>query len=136
MVDEAIKFDENKVRLELLPTDAIEAVADVLTFGAKKYGDHNWEKGFDYTRVIGSLLRHVFAFAKGEDLDPESGKSHLAHAACNVLFLLTFTLRGTGRDDRPKGGRVDIQKAVEAKGLRFVDCAEGGDYGRLSGDKE
>lgn len=95
-----IKHDSNKTRLELLPFAALEAVGDVLAQGAKKYDDHNWRKGFTYSRLIGASLRHIFAFAKGEDKDPESGLSHLAHAACCILFLLEHTIEGLGQDNR------------------------------------
>lgn len=96
----AIKFDKDKIRFELLPSDVLEEVAKVFTFGATKYGDRNWEKGFNYTRIIGSLLRHVFAWTKGEDQDQESGLSHMAHAICCAMFLLAFKIRKTGVDDR------------------------------------
>jgi hypothetical protein len=36
------------------------------------------------------MIRHLFAFARGVDKDPETGLSHLAHLGCNVLFLLHF----------------------------------------------
>lgn len=99
---QAIKHDQGKSRIELLPFDALEEVAQVMTFGATKYGDRNWELGFKWTRLIGSTLRHLFAWSRGEDKDPESGLNHMAHAACNVLFLLTFVVRGVGDDDRAK----------------------------------
>lgn len=97
---EGLKFDEGKVRLDLLPFDALTEVAKVLTHGANKYGDRNWEKGMKWGRLLGAALRHLFAWARREDLDPETGLSHLAHAACSVLFLLTYTLRGIDGDDR------------------------------------
>lgn len=96
---EGKRFDGDKIRLELLPFDALEEVGKVLTFGAKKYGDRNWELGFNYSRVLGCLCRHVFAYARGEKIDSESGLSHMAHAACNVLMLLAFEKRGVGVDD-------------------------------------
>lgn len=99
----ADKFDQEKVRLDLLPFEAIEEVGKVMTFGAKKYTAHNWRGGIAYSRYIGATFRHLFAFAKGEDLDPESGLSHLAHAACCILFLLTFFLeKRHDLDDRYK----------------------------------
>lgn len=97
------KFDDGKADLSLLPPEALVAIAEVLTFGAKKYAPHNWRKGFKWTRLFASLVRHLFAWLRGEDLDPETGKSHLAHAGANVLFLLTFALTKTGTDDRFKG---------------------------------
>jgi hypothetical protein len=102
MSEGGIKYDGEKPRLDLLPTEALEEIAKVLTFGAKKYNDNNWRAGFKWTRVLGALLRHLFAWSRGEDLDPETGLSHMAHAGCNVLFLLTFVLTESGVDDRWK----------------------------------
>jgi hypothetical protein len=96
----AVKADGEKVRLELLPTEALEEIAKVLTFGAKKYDDNNWRKGFKWLRVIGATFRHLYAWVRGESKDPETGISHLAHAGCNILFLITFEKTGTGTDDR------------------------------------
>lgn len=97
---EGLKFDEAKVRLELLPLDALVEVGRVLTYGATKYGARNWEKGMAWGRLLGAAFRHLFAWARGEDNDPETGFSHLAHASCCVLFLLSYGLRGVGADDR------------------------------------
>lgn len=74
-------------------------VAKVMTFGAKKYNAHNWRGGFKYSRLIAAILRHVFAYNSGEKLDPETGLSHLAHAACGIMFLLEFEKTGAGEDD-------------------------------------
>lgn len=98
----ALKHDQEKIRLELLPTEALEEVARVLTFGALKYDDNNWRNGFNHSRLHGAILRHLSAWNKGEDLDPESGLPHIAHAACGTLFLLEHILKGLGKDDRYK----------------------------------
>lgn len=100
---QALKFDQEKVAVELLPMVALVEVSRVLTYGAKKYAVHNWRKGLLWSRLLGGALRHLFAWATGEDEDPETGISHLAHAACCVLFLLEFTKAGGGTDDRWKG---------------------------------
>lgn len=97
-----VKFDAGKPRMSLLPAHPLTEIAKVLTFGAQKYEAHNWRKGFDYSRVMDALQRHLHAWNEGEDIDPESGLSHLAHAGCNILFLLEFERRGTGNDDRFK----------------------------------
>ena len=88
----AVKHDTGKADWSLMPWEAVEEINKVLAFGAQKYAAHNWQQGtgFKYTRVLNSLLRHVFAYMRGEDLDPESGLSHMAHAGCNVLFLLHY----------------------------------------------
>lgn len=95
-----LKFDGDKPSLALLPVESLEEVGKVLTFGAKKYDAHNWRKGFVWSRLLSACLRHVFAFIRGEDKDPETGLSHLAHAACCLLFLISFTKTGAGTDDR------------------------------------
>lgn len=89
---EAVKFDEGKVDWTLVPFEALEDMAKVLTFGAKKYDSWNWTTGggFKWTRVLASCLRHIFAFMRGEDVDPESGISHISHAQCNLLFLAYY----------------------------------------------
>ena len=88
----AIRYDQGKADWSLMPWEAVEEINKVLEFGAKKYAAHNWQQGegFKYTRVLNSLLRHVFAYMRGEDSDPESGLSHMAHAGCNVLFILYY----------------------------------------------
>lgn len=88
----AVKYDSGKTDWSLMPFEAVEEINKVLEFGAKKYAAHNWTQGdgFRYTRVLSSLFRHLFAWGRGEDLDPESGLSHLAHAGCNIIFLIYY----------------------------------------------
>lgn len=88
----AIRHNQDKLRVDLIPTELIEEVARVLTFGAKKYSPNNW-KGFTKEQqgeILGSLLRHILEYQKGNRLDSESGLHHLAHAACNIAFILYF----------------------------------------------
>jgi hypothetical protein len=86
------KFDGDKPRMDLLLTGvphALEEVAAILTFGSKKYEAHSWKTVPNASdRYLAALMRHLVAHSKGEALDPESGYSHLSHAACNALFIL------------------------------------------------
>lgn len=101
-MDQAKKKDSGKIPLQLLPFDALTEIARVLQFGAQKYAARGWENGIEYDRCYGAALRHLFSWHQGEDNDPETGINHLAHAGCEVLFLLAFTLRGKVEfDDRP-----------------------------------
>lgn len=100
MSGNGIKYDAEKIRTDLVSSLAIEELAKVLTFGAKKYTAHNWRLGMSWSRLIGACLRHVYAFMRGEDRDPETGLSHLAHAMCCIMFLLEYQLTGNGSDDR------------------------------------
>ena len=98
----ALKFDNNKLPLHLLSTEAMNQTAAVLAFGAEKYAAHNWRKGFVWSRPLSAAMRHITAFNAGEDKDPESGLSHLAHAACCIMFLLEFEKTHKELDDRYK----------------------------------
>ena len=85
----------------------LSRVADVLQFGARKYGARNWEKGIAYSRCFSATIRHIFAsYIEDERDDPEAGISHMAHAACEILFLMTFETRGLAAfDDRPRAAK-------------------------------
>jgi hypothetical protein len=96
------KKDEGKPRWELVPYDAIRGIAEILTIGAQKYDARNWERGLNYGRVYGAILRHITAWWQGEDRDTESGKSHLDHALTELMFLSAYEKRGMKQfDDRP-----------------------------------
>jgi hypothetical protein len=85
---QGVKYDSDKPDWSLLPMDIIEDVVDVLTFGAKKYDRENWKKVPDlHNRYFAAAMRHLVAYQSGEEIDPESGKSHLAHAQCCLIFL-------------------------------------------------
>ena len=99
---EGRKDDTGKVRFDLLPPELLFAVANILTFGAKKYNDRNWEKGMSWGRVFGACMRHMWAWWSGEKADKETGYSHLWHAGCCIAFLIAYEARGVGEDDRNK----------------------------------
>lgn len=97
--------------MELLPRPALEAIAEVLAFGARKYSRWNWRDGIAYSRVLGALLRHVHAYNDGEDLDPETGLSHMAHAGCCITFLLTYIKERPELDDRYKPRKSECKQS-------------------------
>lgn len=99
MAKGGVKYDADKARMDLLDSYAIEQLAHVLGFGAKKYAAHNWRGGIAKSRLIAAALRHLFAYLRGEDKDPETGLSHAAHAMCCCMFLLGLEHR-TELDDR------------------------------------
>ena len=83
------KYDADKTRYDLLPPEIMKEIAEILTFGAAKYGDNNWQKLEDFNnRYYAAMERHIQAWRMGEDFDPESGKHHLSHALTNVAFLV------------------------------------------------
>lgn len=83
-----VKHDQGKPQLSLIPRSALIAEAHVMGFGAEKYGRDNWKHGLHYTRLIDAALRHILAYNDGEDNDPETGLSHLAHARCCLGMLI------------------------------------------------
>ncbi|HHT9130870.1 MAG TPA: dATP/dGTP diphosphohydrolase domain-containing protein [Candidatus Tripitaka californicus] len=99
-VGEAHKYDDSKTPLGLLSRTALIRIGEILAYGARKYDAHNWRKGLEWSRVIDAALRHLLAFNEGEDTDPESGLSHAAHAACNLMFLLEYIETHPELDDR------------------------------------
>lgn len=94
-------------RYDLIPWGAMDEVARVYGFGANKYESWNWAKGYSWSLSTGAALRHLTAFAAGEDLDPESELPHLAHAVFHMLALITFRQHGLGADDRWPGPGAD-----------------------------
>jgi hypothetical protein len=91
-------------RMGLVPHKSVMEIAEVYGFGAQKYDDHNWRKGYDWSLSYDALQRHLALFWEGEDNDPESGLSHLAHAGFHILGLLEFAreARYAEFDDRHK----------------------------------
>lgn len=95
-----LKFDGEKTCLDLFPFEALEEISKVLTYGAKKYAAHNWRLGMSWSRYYAACLRHLNAWNSGQDIDPESGLSHLAHAGCCMAFLIASAVSNLGTDDR------------------------------------
>lgn len=101
MKERALRYNNEKIRFDLIHPIASEGLAKVLTEGAKKYVPRNWEKGMPWTEVIASLKRHLNAFEKGEDFDPETGLLHIDHIQCNAHFLSAYYKIAPQFDDRP-----------------------------------
>lgn len=100
--EEGRKDDTGKLPFHLYPPEALEGTLRVLDFGQRKYAPRNWEKGLYYSRVFGSLMRHMWAWWGGQDIDEDSGESHLHCAGCCIAFLQTYHERGMVElDDRP-----------------------------------
>jgi hypothetical protein len=94
------RYNEGKLRYDLLEPYAIQELVKVFTEGSKKYEDRNWEKGMKWSAMLASLKRHIAAFERGEDFDAESGLNHMAHAAWNAMGLVTYSKYHPELDDR------------------------------------
>ena len=83
------KFDGNKLEYGLIPPLALKAIVEILTIGAQKYERDNWKHVPDgKRRYFDAGMRHLWDSKCGEKYDEETNKSHLAHAICNLMFLL------------------------------------------------
>lgn len=113
------KKDQEKPRMDLLEPDFMLGVAQVLTFGAEKYGAHNWKKAEvkDIERIKGAMLRHQMAYIKGEIEDPETGLNHMYHIACNAMFLSYF-------DKAPKR-KLSYKERAHYRGVEVQDVSKG-----------
>ena len=92
------KDDQEKLRFDLIPAEVETALAAVLTYGAKRYSDRNWEKGLDWMRCYAAARRHLNAWLRGEDIDEESGLPAIDLALCEIVFLSTFYHRKSSHD--------------------------------------
>ena len=98
----ALKFDHEKPRMDLIDPWALEGLAEVLTFGARKYAANNWRNGLGYSRVMAAMLRHMAAIQRGEDIDSDSGLPHIDHVGCCWMFLSNYMKTMPEQDDRWK----------------------------------
>lgn len=96
------RYNQGKADLSLIPLSTLEDEARVWMYGEKKYKRFNWMKGMAWSIPMACALRHLAAWQNGEDLDPESGQPHLAHAMCNLRMLTLYARTYPEGDDRPK----------------------------------
>lgn len=83
------KFDQGKPRWSLLPPRTLNEVIDVLEHGAAKYGENNWQfVEHGHVRYYDAAMRHIDAWLQGGKNDDDSGRHHLAHAICCLMFLM------------------------------------------------
>ena len=85
------KHDGDKLRLDLIDPIFEAYTAMALGFGADKYGDGNWLKGIQWSRIYGALRRHLRSWYEGEEIDMESNNPHLAHAAAMLMMLCRYS---------------------------------------------
>jgi hypothetical protein len=95
------KWDQGKLRYDLIPPAPMEELAKVYTIGTK-YGDWNWLRGIYYSRIIGAVFRHLYAWLRGEKHDQSDGQHHLASVAWCCFTLIQYEITSPEFDDRPK----------------------------------
>lgn len=133
------KYSANKPPFHLVNRTAIIRESEVLGWAATEkprpdggfgYGTWNWAKGLSWSDTARAAISHLRAWLERDELDAESGKSHIAHARCCTGFLLEFEEFGTGIDDRrPSPGKsLDKQPDDDGSGgcTAVLDDAPGG----------
>ena len=116
LTEVAIESDEERVvnpitggvkgkklaRFDLLPSDAVWALAEHFGKGSLKYSDRNWELGTDYSLNFAAAQRHLWQWWSGENIDIETGSSHLIAAMWHMAALYHCLTTHPELDDRPK----------------------------------
>jgi hypothetical protein len=100
MTGQTVKHDRDKPDYALLTKDMLEPMVRALMFGERKYSRFNYKAGFKNVRLTAAALRHIMAYNAGEDNDPESGVSHLAHAMVALGMLLDNQANGVMEEGR------------------------------------
>lgn len=107
---DAMRKDDGKSRLDLIPAEALLALGFLYGEGVKKYRQRGWEEGMAWCRCFASMMRHACKWMMGEEYDPETGAHHMIAVAWNAFALYTYHVRKVGEDDRP---RKKVDKSVE-----------------------
>lgn len=95
------RYNDGKPDYSLIPMHLLADTARVFEYGANKYSRNNWLKSMPWLVPYACLLRHAFAWFRGEHLDPESLLPHSAHMACNILMIIHNEQSYPQGDDRP-----------------------------------
>ena len=99
---QGLRYDQGKLRWDLLPPDVMEELVRVYTKGAEKYAERNWELGMDWGKCLRALKSHLNKWEKGQQRDDEYPELYnLAMVMWNAAALLAYELRGIGKDNRP-----------------------------------
>jgi len=98
-----LRYNDGKPRYDLIPPEALEDLAILYQRGASKYAERNWERGMSWCKCFASMMRHAWAWMRGEENDPETGVHHMTAVAWNAFAIVTYVRRGIGQDDRNFG---------------------------------
>jgi hypothetical protein len=88
-------------RFDLIPAGPLWTLAEHYGIGAEKYDDGQWRRGYKWSLSFAAMMRHAWAFWRGEDIDAETGSPHLAAVAWHAFALLEFSTTHPEKDDRP-----------------------------------
>ena len=111
-----------KPRLSTIPCPVLFEIGNALFEGHLKYGGHNWRAmGVQASIYYDAAMRHLAAWWSGEDIDPDSGMSHLPKAIASLVVLRDAMIQGTMNDDRPPRSPADWMNKAKAQSLGIIE---------------
>jgi len=108
--------------MSTVPAMVMLEVGNAMLEGACKYGRHNYRVvGVRSSVYYDAAMRHLMAWWEGQDIDPDSGCSHIVKAIAGLTVLRDTELNGMMTDDRPPkfddAGRFIATLCEEAGGI-------------------
>jgi len=112
-----------KVPISVIPFTVLGELALALLEGARKYGRHNWRvagvRASVYIDAV--IMRHLAPFWEGEDIDRESGLSHITKAIAGLTVLRDSMIQGNWVDDRPPKAPKDWKEDLNKKAAEIIE---------------
>ena len=111
-----------KVPFSVLPASVLAEVGLALLEGARKYGRHNYRiAGVRANVYYDACFRHMTAFWEGEDIDADSGLSHVTKAIAGLMVLRDSMMKGNWSDDRPPRIKSGWVQEMNKKASAIID---------------
>lgn len=109
-----------KPSMAVVPTTAMIHLMGAMQLGADKYGPFNWrDKTVSSSIYYAAAMRHLMSWFDGEDMDPESGFSHLGHVmACCAIIIDGFDCGKVNDDRPPEGNFADLVREFSKKDMQ------------------
>ena len=96
------EIGQAKPSLHHVPPRVLIEIALAMMEGSRKYGIYNYRKaGVSFSTYYSSTFRHLISWFEGEDIDPDSGVSHVTKAISGLIVLRDSMLENNFIDDRP-----------------------------------
>lgn len=91
-----------KAPMSTVSATVLAEVGVAMLEGASKYGRHNYRfVGVRCSVYYDATMRHLMTWWEGEDLDADSGMSHITKAITALVVLRDAMIQGMVEDDRP-----------------------------------
>lgn len=110
-----------KVPFSVLPAPVLGEVGLAMLEGSRKYGRHNYrEAGVMASVYYDACLRHVTSWWEGEDIDIDSGLSHISKAVAGLIVLRDCMMNNNWTDDRPPKVKQGWVKEFNKKAAAII----------------